>query len=191
MGKFGRDYPRARNRAQPPGGGGRNRQGRRQRFPGIPWLQHDPEKWVSVFGKRSCSDNKPERDDDSKKSHPALARAHPGDHLGWHAIETKDLRPIAQAAGFPLHHEIPQRGSGRRDQGGALASRFGYVLGARRMLGIELGNGGKRGFEPAAEPAKRGRLLLCELILKDGGRTVGPEPRWGPPGREIHGTAMD
>ena len=28
--------------------------------------------WVPVFGKRSCSDNKLERDDDSKKSHPAL-----------------------------------------------------------------------------------------------------------------------
>src|SRR5262249_45058664 len=33
----------------------------------------DPEKWVPVFGKRSCSTKKLERDDDSKKSHPALA----------------------------------------------------------------------------------------------------------------------
>jgi len=42
-----------------------------------PWapteLEHDPEKWVPVFGKRSCSSNKLEQDDDSKKSHPALA----------------------------------------------------------------------------------------------------------------------
>jgi hypothetical protein len=38
-------------------------------------LQHDPEKWVPVFGKRSCSDNGLERDDDSKKSHPALEAA--------------------------------------------------------------------------------------------------------------------
>jgi hypothetical protein len=38
-------------------------------------LQHDSEKWVPVFGKRSCSNNKLERDDDSKKSHPALAGA--------------------------------------------------------------------------------------------------------------------
>src|SRR5262249_10644800 len=29
--------------------------------------------WVPVFGKRSCSTKKLERDDDSKKSHPALA----------------------------------------------------------------------------------------------------------------------
>src|SRR5256885_6736356 len=36
-------------------------------------LEHDPEKWIPVFGKRSCSANKLERDDDSKKSHPALA----------------------------------------------------------------------------------------------------------------------
>jgi len=35
-------------------------------------LEHDPEKWEPVFGKRSCSNNKLERDDDSKKSHPAL-----------------------------------------------------------------------------------------------------------------------
>src|SRR5262249_842247 len=35
-------------------------------------LEHDPEKWVPVFGKRSCSKKKLERDDDSKKSHHAL-----------------------------------------------------------------------------------------------------------------------
>src|SRR5712691_2915761 len=54
-------------------------------------LEHDPEKhtlgprpdgWVPVFprdkreafARRSCSNKKIERDDDSKKSHPALAR---------------------------------------------------------------------------------------------------------------------
>src|SRR5205807_4161839 len=37
-------------------------------------LQHDPEKWVPVFRKRSCSDIRTARDDDSKKSHPALGR---------------------------------------------------------------------------------------------------------------------
>ena len=36
-------------------------------------LEHDPEKWIPVFGKRSCSKKKLERDDDSKKSHHALA----------------------------------------------------------------------------------------------------------------------
>jgi hypothetical protein len=35
-------------------------------------LEHDPEKWIPVFGKRSCSKKKLERDDDSKKSHHAL-----------------------------------------------------------------------------------------------------------------------
>src|SRR5712664_685234 len=35
--------------------------------------EHDPEKWVPVFRKRSCSNKKIERDDDSQKSHPALA----------------------------------------------------------------------------------------------------------------------
>src|SRR5438105_13336481 len=36
-------------------------------------LEHDPEKWVPVFRKRSCSNKKIERDDDSKKSRHALA----------------------------------------------------------------------------------------------------------------------
>jgi xanthine dehydrogenase accessory factor len=35
-------------------------------------LEHDAEKWVPVFGKTSCSNNYLKRDDDSKKSHPAL-----------------------------------------------------------------------------------------------------------------------
>jgi hypothetical protein len=38
-------------------------------------LKHDPEKWEPLFGKRSCSNKKLERDDDSKKSHPALETA--------------------------------------------------------------------------------------------------------------------
>src|SRR5882757_9508613 len=45
-------------------------------------LEHDPEKWIPVFprdkreafARRSCSNKKIERDDDSKKSHPALAK---------------------------------------------------------------------------------------------------------------------
>src|SRR6267378_4973229 len=44
-------------------------------------LEHDPEKWAPVFprdkreafARRSCSNKKIERDDDSKKNHPALA----------------------------------------------------------------------------------------------------------------------
>jgi len=43
-------------------------------------LEHDPEKWEPVFGKRSCSNNKLERDDDSKKSHAAL-EVYPGSGL--------------------------------------------------------------------------------------------------------------
>jgi hypothetical protein len=33
-------------------------------------LEHDPEKWEPVFGKRSCSNKEVERDDDSKKIIP-------------------------------------------------------------------------------------------------------------------------
>jgi hypothetical protein len=35
-------------------------------------LEHDPEKWIPVYGKRSCSEKKLERDDDSKKTRHAL-----------------------------------------------------------------------------------------------------------------------
>jgi hypothetical protein len=38
----------------------------------VPTLAHDPEKWVPVFGKRSCANKRIERDDDLKKNHPAL-----------------------------------------------------------------------------------------------------------------------
>src|SRR6516164_2649623 len=34
-------------------------------------LEHDPEKWVPVFGKRSCSNMKLEQDDDSATNYPA------------------------------------------------------------------------------------------------------------------------
>jgi hypothetical protein len=37
----------------------------------LPRLEHDPEKWIPVFRKRSCSNEKIERNDDSKKSHDA------------------------------------------------------------------------------------------------------------------------
>ena len=40
-------------------------------------LEHDPEKWEPVFGKRSCSNKEVERDDDSKKNHPALTHRRP------------------------------------------------------------------------------------------------------------------
>jgi hypothetical protein len=42
-----------------------------------PTLEHDPEKWQPVFGKRSCSNKELERDDDSKKNHPALGDSVP------------------------------------------------------------------------------------------------------------------
>jgi hypothetical protein len=35
-------------------------------------LEHDPEKWIPGFPKRSCSNKKIDRDDDSKKRHHDL-----------------------------------------------------------------------------------------------------------------------
>src|SRR5436853_2007713 len=39
----------------------------------VSYLEHDPEKVGTGFPKRSCSNKKIERDDDSKKSHHALS----------------------------------------------------------------------------------------------------------------------
>jgi hypothetical protein len=37
-----------------------------------PTIEHDPEKWVPVFGKDHAPTTSWSRDDDSKKGHPAL-----------------------------------------------------------------------------------------------------------------------
>jgi len=57
---------------------------------GVVVLEHDPEKWIPLFGKRSCSTNKLQRDAGSTKSHPAVARhrlrrdvAEPGGRIEW------------------------------------------------------------------------------------------------------------
>jgi hypothetical protein len=39
---------------------------------GTTFLEHDPEKWVPVFRKDHAQIKEIERDDDSKKRHPAL-----------------------------------------------------------------------------------------------------------------------
>src|SRR6516164_9320626 len=43
-------------------------------------LEHDPETWEPVFGKRSCSNKELERDDDSSRSSTPLA--HPASSAG-------------------------------------------------------------------------------------------------------------
>src|SRR6266851_3915975 len=60
------------NRHRPPG---RSGQDRCRIYDSAGRLEHDPEKWGTGFRKRSCSNKKIERDDDSKKSHPALGFA--------------------------------------------------------------------------------------------------------------------
>src|SRR5262249_46887009 len=70
-----------------------------------PSLEHDPEKWVPVFGKAcprarpegSCSNNKLERDGDSKKRHLALGRLVLG-HTGRHANSTTRERVAVVSA---------------------------------------------------------------------------------------------
>ena len=63
-------------------------------------LEHDPEKWVPVFGKRSCSTNKLERDDDSKKSHLALAETRGSPATLGRVVE---IAPTAELFRAPNH----------------------------------------------------------------------------------------
>jgi hypothetical protein len=58
-------------------------------------LEHDPEKWQPVFGKRSCSNKEVERDDDSKKNHPALGRNPPA----WCVFGASYARSVVCLAG--------------------------------------------------------------------------------------------
>src|SRR5262249_40486157 len=110
-------------------------------------LENDPEKacpaldagCVAVFGKRSCSKKKLERDDDSKKSHHALR-------------PTSATRPPAR----------PSRSSlGTNENGGPLAP-FGaaHVAVAVRGRGARRAEGGNGDLVlVAAAPASIGRAI--------------------------------
>jgi hypothetical protein len=76
-------------------------------------LEHDPEKWLPVFprdkreafARRSCANKKVERDDDSKKSHPALtARS---------ALTSRVFRWAMATHSFMLRERIEFAASGR------------------------------------------------------------------------------
>src|SRR5713101_1263825 len=89
-------------------------------------LEHDPEKWVPVFprdkreafARRSCSNKKIERNDDSKKSHPALSREN------WRAALSPPFScgpscfAIADRStcGAPIDNDISIAGARRRKQ---------------------------------------------------------------------------
>jgi hypothetical protein len=85
-------------------------------------LEHDPEKWLPVFGKAcprarpegSCSNKKLERDDDSKRSHHALAGA--GAHLTTAAAG-------AGSCSTPASRRPATPGSGTWSCAGAAGSR--------------------------------------------------------------------
>src|SRR6266852_7033407 len=81
-------------------------------------LKHDPEKWLPVsrlrearfggrrkVGKRSCSNKKLERDDDSTKSHPAPAPVRRGTGIG----------EIPMPEAFIYDHVRTPRGRGKID----------------------------------------------------------------------------
>jgi hypothetical protein len=82
------------------------------------FLEHDPEKWKPVFprdkreafARRSCSNNKLERDDDSKISHPAL-------------VDSRGVDQIGRRNNYRLIKQIPadHRSAGIFDVGAAAA----------------------------------------------------------------------
>jgi hypothetical protein len=81
-------------------------------------LEHDPEKWEPVFGNRSCSKKKLERDDDSKKSHHALTAAGLGALAALFITEanaldcqalTKSTRPIAMRVMGQINDQPPSQ----------------------------------------------------------------------------------
>jgi methylated-DNA-[protein]-cysteine S-methyltransferase len=95
-------------------------------------LQHDPEKWEPVFGKRSCSNKEVERDDDSKKNHPALTReSYPSPEWGL-------AREVGQALGrnpFPI--VVPcHRVLAANSKAGGFSARGGVAT-KLRLLSIE------------------------------------------------------
>ena len=65
------------------------------------FLEHDPEKWEPVFGKRSCSNKKLEPDSDSTKNDGALAFYFThiqGLHLNFGVLVAATLRPALKKA---------------------------------------------------------------------------------------------
>src|SRR5882672_4140823 len=107
-------------------------------------LEHDPEKWAPVFprdkreafARRSCSNKKIEQDDDSKKSHPALAsvnQALHGDRGGFAAADAERCDPAFQIVRF-------ERMQQRHDQaraGGAdgMPERAGAAIDVQLLSG--------------------------------------------------------
>jgi|SRR6516164_7260360 len=93
------------------------------------WLKHDPEKWEPVFGKRSCSNKKLERDDDSKKSHPALVNFIVVGGIRWTvraaAPSIRMARDFADSAARHYRSVVPAaaaRTPRKRDSAGTVAA---------------------------------------------------------------------
>src|SRR5262249_7162287 len=101
--------------------------------------EHDPEKWIPVFGKacprarpeESCSNNKAERDGDSKKSHIAPNRSivdeqrpREGTLLDGRALLNRHRREgAARAAAFVVPMQRLMRGLARLGERPALPAR--------------------------------------------------------------------
>ncbi|PNE10174.1 MAG: hypothetical protein CR217_15850 [Beijerinckiaceae bacterium] len=92
-------------------------------------LEHDPEKWTPVFGRRSCSNKNLKRDDDSKKSHPALMKLERNGSVGNRRCH---FRLIVNAARHPA-----QRRSSRPRTGIISKSRLNQSMATTRKPQFE------------------------------------------------------
>src|SRR6266849_9472918 len=69
-------------------------------------LEHDPEKWVPIFRKDHAQTKKIERDDDSRKSHPALVKD-PDDHGQYRYLADNQRCHFDRVVRASLNHLRP------------------------------------------------------------------------------------
>jgi hypothetical protein len=82
------------------------------------WVPVFPRDKREAFARRSCSNKKIERDDDSKKSHPALDVANATFNLDPHL---GDLRDMWRDPGSPFRRYLRSRLHGNREAGKSAA----------------------------------------------------------------------
>src|SRR6202011_3252934 len=145
--------PRVRDRAAgKPGGTAADKAGyqkdleRRLRCVEFTHLEHDPEKWEPVFGKRSCSSNNVKRDETSSRFRGSAFE-----------IGRADLRALEQlAAGAgereqAVDHDVAAVGELERVERVLLDQEHGELV-----LAVEVADRGENLFDQERREAERG-----------------------------------
>jgi hypothetical protein len=118
-------------------------------------LEHDPEKWIPLFGKKSCSTNKTERDDDSKKNRHALG-------LVKQVRAMRGVTPALLACRRPLHRRLVESekptASPRRSPE-TRKTAFGHLISAANPTGKQRCAASHHG------PAQSNGMCLLEFVV--------------------------